>query len=123
MSQEQITQPIVFRPQNCLDAETGKAIEAEVAAIAAHRETLFVIDLSEVDLVDSAGLFALVSGLRTARESASRLVICNAPPPVRLIFEITQLDRVLEIFDSYEAAIATPSRQSAPTKRSGLVAA
>ena len=52
--------------------------------------------------MDSSGLVPLVKGLKAARQSGCRLVICNVKDPVRLILELTQLDSVLEIFNTYE---------------------
>ncbi|XZN93896.1 MAG: STAS domain-containing protein [Microcoleus sp.] len=37
-----------------------------------------------------------------ARQRGCRLVICNLSATVRLIFEITQLDQLFEIFDSFD---------------------
>jgi anti-anti-sigma factor len=56
--------------------------------------------MSNVDFVDSAGLVALIAGLKAANRHGCRLAICSLRPPIRLIFEITQLDRAFEIFDS-----------------------
>lgn len=120
-SLETIYQPIVFEPQECLDAVAGNAIEAEVAAIARENPTEIVIDMSGVDMVDSAGLFCLVSALTSARKGGCRLVLCHLKPPVQLIFEISQLDRLFEIFETREAAIADLGSDS--TSSSDWVAA
>lgn len=120
---ETIYQPIVFQPQQCLEAAAGNALEAELAAIAQEQSRAIVIDMSAVDMVDSAGLFSLVSGLRTARSRGCRLVLCHLKPPVRLIFEISQLDRLFEIFETKEAAIAALASESASTSASGWAAA
>ncbi len=103
-SSQAIRQPIVFQPQACLDEATLATIEQAVAQC--DRGTFFAIDMSQVEMIDSPGLFTLVSALRTAREHGSRLTIYHLKSPVRVIFEITQLDRLFEIFDTQEAAIA-----------------
>lgn len=66
---------------------------------------LWVIDLAQVDFIDSSGLVALVAGLSAARSSGCRLVICNLQAPVQMVFELTQLDSVFEIFDTYDAVL------------------
>lgn len=111
-SSHAIRQPIVFQPQTCLDETTLATIEQAVAEC--DRPTLFAIDMSQVELIDSPGLFTLVSALRTAREHGSRLIIYNLKSPVRVIFEITQLDRIFEIFDTQEEAIAQELSSSSP---------
>jgi anti-anti-sigma regulatory factor len=51
----------------------------------------------------------LVSALTTAQQSSKRFALCNVSSSIRIIFELTQLDRVFEMFDSrsaFESAIA-----------------
>ena len=62
--------------------------------------------MAAVDCIDSSGLCALVGGLNAARHRGCRVVICNLSATVRLIFEITQLDPLLEIFDSFDQIIS-----------------
>ncbi|MBD0264936.1 MAG: STAS domain-containing protein [Tolypothrix sp. Co-bin9] len=95
-------QVILFKPQGSIDLEGGKALSEQMATVNPQRDQLWVIDLAEVDLMDSSGLVPLVKGLKIARESGCRLVICNCSASVRLILELTQLDSVFEIFDTYE---------------------
>ncbi|MEG3959467.1 STAS domain-containing protein [Microcoleus sp. herbarium2] len=62
--------------------------------------------MAAVDFIDTSGICALVGGLKSARRRGCRLVICNLSATVRLIFEITQLDQLLEIFDSFDQIIS-----------------
>lgn len=78
------------------------ALSEQMAEIVPQPDQLWVIDLAEVDFMDSSGLVPLVKGLTSARQSGCRLVLCNVQAPVRLILELTQLDSVFEIFNSYE---------------------
>jgi anti-anti-sigma factor len=95
-------QPIVFQPQGRLDSQGGKALGQQLNALVPQARQLWVIDLARVDFMDSAGLVALVTGMKAPVKSGCRLVLCNVQAPVRLVFELTQLDRVFEIFESYE---------------------
>jgi anti-anti-sigma factor len=82
-----------------------------MAAIEPQHHQLWVIDLSEVDFMDSSGLVPLVKGLTSARQSGCRLVLCNVKAPVKLILELTQLDSVFEIFQNYEDIFAPVTNQ------------
>ena len=57
--------------------------------------------------MNSSGLVSLAKALKNARSSGCRLVLCNLQLPVKLIFKLTQLDSVFEIFDTCAAAKAT----------------
>ncbi|MCU0518324.1 MAG: STAS domain-containing protein, partial [Oscillatoria sp. Prado101] len=61
----------------------------------------------------SSGLFSLIAGLSTARQHGCRLVLCNLKATVRLVFEISQLDTVFEIFDSYDTVLVSLDRDAA----------
>ena len=102
-------QHIILQPHNCLDSQAGCLLQQQLAEILPDRHKLWVIDMAEVDFIDSSGLCSLVGGLNAARHRGCRLVICNLSTTVRLIFEITQLDQLFEIFDSFEQILSTPT--------------
>lgn len=100
-------QMIVLQPQGPLDLQGGKVLREQLADLMPQPQDLWVIDLAKVDFMDSNGLVALVTGLLAARTSGCRLVLCNVQAPVRIVFELTQLDEVFEIFESYDAVVTT----------------
>lgn len=105
MTVRQEFQLILLQPEGRLDLQGGTALGEQLAALVPQRHDLWVVDLSQVDFMDSSGLVTLVTGLKAARQSGLRLVLCNLQAPVRLIFELTQLDSVFEIFESYDAVL------------------
>jgi len=109
---------IRLQPQNRLDLEGGEWLQQQLKAIAPRRYKTWVIDFSDVEFIDSFGLFSLVSGLNLATESDARLVLCSLRPSARLIFEITQLDRVFHISESYDVLLTiAPSESATPVLR------
>ncbi|WP_009634293.1 STAS domain-containing protein [Synechocystis sp. PCC 7509] len=109
MSNTQQYQIILVQPQGRLDLQGSKALETQLRIVtnAHNAQTLLIIDLEQVEFMDSSGLVAVAKALKMARTNNCRLVLCNLQPPVKLIFELTQLDSVFEIFDNYAAAKAT----------------
>ncbi len=67
--------------------------------------TQVVLNLRDLYFIDSSGLAALVLGLTRARKYQGNLCLCSLQPPVRMIFEMTRLDKVFEIFVSEEDAV------------------
>jgi len=57
-----------------------------------------LVDLTEVTFMDSSGLGALVTALREVRAIGGKLCICSVNEQVRILFELTSMDRVFEIF-------------------------
>jgi anti-anti-sigma factor len=59
-----------------------------------------VLDLSELDFMDSTGLRLLIAADSRAREDGRRLTIIKGPEPVQRVFRITRLEERLEIVDA-----------------------
>ena len=70
-----------------------------IAAVEAAAPHAIVVDLSGLQFMDSSGLRSLVTADDRARKANRRLAIVPGPPPVRRVFEITQLDERLELVD------------------------
>lgn len=95
---------VVCRPEGELDAFTVSQFR-EVLAELSTRPRL-VIDLSEVPFMDSAGLGALIGGIRRTREQGGDVsVACNRPTLIRLL-RTTGFDRVVTVADTVEEAAA-----------------
>jgi len=73
------------------------------SAVNSHRHSMFLVDMCHVEFLDSAGLMALVTAFRQSQALGKRFSICSLAPSVRIIFELTQLDKVFEIFDDRQA--------------------
>lgn len=67
--------------------------------------TQVVVDLQEVPFIDSSGLAALVSGLKTLGGESGNLKLAAPQSQARLLFELTMFDRVFEIHDTVDDAL------------------
>ena len=65
-----------------------------------------VIDCSDLTFVDSSGLGSLVAVLRTFNKQSATIRLAGILPEVRSIFELTRLNKVFDIFNSVEDALA-----------------
>jgi anti-sigma B factor antagonist len=64
-----------------------------------------VVNLEDVSFLDSTGLSTLVQGMKRSRKLNGDIRLCGLRPPIRMVFELTRLDRVFEIFGSEEEAV------------------
>ncbi|MGN6809497.1 MAG: STAS domain-containing protein, partial [Thermomicrobiales bacterium] len=74
-------------------------------AVAAGHQRL-VVDLADVEFIDSTGLGSLVSGLKASRLAGGDLRLARPPEQARTILQLTTLDRVLRPYDTAEEALA-----------------
>lgn len=97
----------VICPSGVLNAESAANFEQQLtSAMQSNCGEELVVDMSNVDSLDSAGLVSFMSALNNAKQTSTRLRICSAPPSVRIVFELTQLDRVFTMVDQFPVAIA-----------------
>lgn len=64
-----------------------------------------VLQLDQVEFVDSSGLGALVRLMHSTRANHGDLKLCGVPPAVRKTLEMTSIIKLLEVYDSLEEAI------------------
>lgn len=64
-----------------------------------------VIDLSQVDWMNSTGLGILISGLTTLRNNGGELKLANVTEKILSLLVITKLVTVFEAFDSVNEAV------------------
>jgi anti-anti-sigma factor len=95
-----------FSKLNCeAGLELLNKIESWVAANAlvnSNSMPLLVLDLQEVDFLDSDGLEALLEVRRTLRSNGSNIVLCSLHASVKLVLEISKSDRAFAIFDTFD---------------------
>ena len=98
----------VVRPQGTLNASNAVDFQRQIiTAVAQEKQNVFVVDMEHVESLDSAGLMALVSGLRLAQALDQRFSLCSVCGSILMVLELTQLDQVFEVFESVAALEAT----------------
>jgi anti-sigma B factor antagonist len=89
-----------------LNMVSAPTIREGVASLVAHGSTRVVVDLAGVDFLDSSGLGALISGLKSTRQAGGDLRIASPGEQVRLVLRLTNMERVLIPYESPEEAFA-----------------
>ena len=96
-----LTQPqenTVIRPQGHVNSTNVFAFQDELTkAMMSPGSVALVVDMSQVESLDSAALMSLVSTLSLAQRLNKSFSLCSLSAPARILFELTQLDRAFEI--------------------------
>lgn len=85
------------------EAEVVRAEALAAAADAGHR---LVIDLTEVQLITSAGLGALISIDRECKDHGGRVAVFGLSEELLGLFRMTRLERLIAIREDEHAALA-----------------
>lgn len=94
---------VVCRPAGELDAYTVGQFRESLAELA--EEPRLLIDLSEVPFMDSAGLGALIGGIRKARETDAEVVVACGRDTLKRLLHTTGFDRIVPVKDDLDDAV------------------
>jgi len=99
---EETDEYTVCRPIGELDAYTvAQFREALAEFVGADR---LLIDLSDVPFMDSAGLGALIGGIRRSREKEGDVAVACSSPTITRLLHTTGFDRIVPVAETVQAA-------------------
>lgn len=93
----------VIKLSGNLNATTSQEFRQKITEIIEIGVKIVLVDCQDVTFMDSSGLGALVLAFKTLRASDIKLVLCSINEQVRILFELTSMDKVFEIFPSQDA--------------------
>ena len=96
----------VLRLKGRFDAHEVEPVHAWMLEQVEKGNVKLIVNLAGVNFIDSTALSTLVRGLKNCREKAGDLHLCSLQQPVRVIFELTRLDKAFDIFATEEEADA-----------------
>ncbi|MBD2532034.1 STAS domain-containing protein [Nostoc flagelliforme FACHB-838] len=88
----------VLELSGILDGIRGNELRREVSGILANGADILLLDMKEVNFIDSSGLGALVSAMQMTRNANAKLFVCSISDQVRMLFELTKMDRIFQTF-------------------------
>lgn len=92
-----------------LDTWVADDFKNEMAKLINNGNKYFVLNLSEVDFVDSSGLGVLLHSLKNL-ERMGGIAICQVKTMVKNLFQLTRMDGVFPVFEREEEAVADFSK-------------
>lgn len=103
---------IVLAPTGRLDITTAWQFRLKLQEAISEETPNILVNLSEVNFIDSSGLTSLVAGMRDADKIDGGFRLCNVHPEAKLVFEVTMMDSVFEIYETEEEALAAPYKSA-----------
>ncbi|MFD3446934.1 STAS domain-containing protein [Microbacteriaceae bacterium 4G12] len=89
-----------------LNMTSASRLREAVTSTVANGHPRIAVDLADVDFMDSSGLGALISGLKTARQAGGDLRIAAPSEQVKLVLQLTNMERVLLAHERAETAFS-----------------
>lgn len=98
------------RPNGELDAYTVAQFRDSLSELSSDARLL--IDLSNVPFMDSAGLGALIGGIRRTREAGGDVAVACSRPTLTRLLHTTGFDRIVPVTETMDDAVAALTEES-----------
>src|SRR3984893_1528903 len=96
----------ILRVSGRIDFESALDFEHHINAMIQEAGDCYIIELSEVELLSSAGLRVMLSTAKRVAHRNASLALAAPSQVVRQVFEISHFNLLFKIFPSVPAAIA-----------------
>jgi len=100
---EELESHTVIRPQGDIDAYSVGQFRESLSSLAEVKNLL--IDLSDVPFMDSAGLGALIGGIRRNRDNEGAIVVVCGKPALTRLLHTTGFDRIVPVTETLEEGL------------------
>jgi anti-sigma B factor antagonist len=91
---------LVLTPSGDVDLLRAGSLRSALMLAIKGRPGRLVVDMHEVDYMDSSGVATLIEAMTAARESGVAFALCSLNEQVLTTLQITRLDSVFTIMDS-----------------------
>ena len=100
----------IVHPSGILDGISVNQLRREISDLVEKGADIVLVDFQDVTFMNSSGLGALVSTLKVVRSAGSELFICSLSDQLKMIFQLTKMDRVFKTFanqDEFEQKVVS----------------
>jgi anti-sigma B factor antagonist len=106
LNREEINGVAVVKPEgDFIDGSNSRAFRTALSALCVE-DSCVLLDLGSVRWVDSGGCGALLACCKELRERNGDLKLCGVTGPVRSLFQVIQLHRICDIFNTVDEGVA-----------------
>ncbi len=88
-----------------MDAVTAPEFERGLSDLVLKGETLFLLNLSGLDYISSAGLRSILAAAKQLKGREGKMFFTGLHGPVEEVFKISGFHSIFKTFDSEEAAL------------------
>ena len=92
----------IVQPSGLLDKTKVEQFQRQIVDVVDEGASIVLVDFQDVSFMDSSGLGALLTALKTVRAANGQLAVCSINHQIRILFEIACVDTVIPVFPSRE---------------------
>ena len=87
--------------------EESNALREELKRLVAGGSTKIILNMSEIDYIDSSGLGTLVAAHLSAKNAGASVRLCNLGHKFNEVMQLTKLITVFDVYDTEALAVAS----------------
>lgn len=87
------------------DASEAPQVSTWLDSVSGQSPARVIVNMAGVTFLDSTALSTLVKGMKRCRQQNGDLLICNLQQQVKVIFELTRLDKAFSIHPDEASAL------------------
>ncbi|MBU2509733.1 STAS domain-containing protein [bacterium] len=95
----------ILRLFDRIDSNSCKELKGKVNSLIDNNKLKLLLDLQNVESVDSSGLGMLISCLKSVTNAGGLLKISHLHNGTKNTFYLTRMDRIFDIFENNETAL------------------
>ena len=96
---------ITISATNRLDGIEAIEFRKKILSLVEEKNYKIVIDLTNTNFIDSNGISSLVARIHVCRSNGGDVKLAGVAPPVEDILQLTNLDKIFEIFKTPKIAL------------------
>jgi len=96
---------VVFSVKGKIDAVTAPQFEKALASLIVQGENNFLLDLSGLEYISSAGLRGILATAKQLKPKGGNMIFSGLKGPVKDVFNISGFGTIFKIFETREDAL------------------
>jgi anti-sigma B factor antagonist len=90
---------------NVLGGPDANALNDQLRSLLDSKKSRVIIDLGEVQFINSSGLGMLIGGMSTMRKGGGELKLARASKKVLTLLEMTKLTNLFDVHETVKSAV------------------
>ena len=103
---------VVVRVLGEVDRETAVPFRDALAQTLAEGISAIVVNLQQVEYIDSVGLGVIIAGATKAQKAGGKLVVCGLGTHLQKVFEIAGIRQMVDVMKDEEEALPAVSPET-----------
>lgn len=92
----------VIQPEGILDSVNTNNLRRDILDTINGEVKVILLDLQNITFMNSSGLGALVAILKAVKAKGGELALCSLSDQVRIIFELSRMERIFQVFENLQ---------------------